>query len=46
MSDSQNNSIIFNEVILSDLENDENKVVNLSFESFKDENNNHVNQKY
>jgi len=46
MSDSQNDSIIINEIIVSDLENDENKVINLSFESFKDNFNNIQNKRY
>jgi len=39
MSDSENNSIIYKEDIESDLENEENKVINLSFESLIDNNN-------
>lgn len=39
MSDSQNNSIIYKEEIVSDFEIDDNQVIHLSFESLKDNNN-------
>jgi hypothetical protein len=46
MSNSQNDSIIINEIIVSDLENEKNKVINLSFESFEENINNIRNKRY